>query len=197
VIPLFRSLARRDPRNTTLSRRWLTEALAERSETLMRLGRHTEAVVDLEEILELTKGTRLSELFRAFHALTKARVGDLSALSLRGDEVRKTVKAGAGRAGNAAYGYWMLYYDAACIHAALANLALREQGKPPAERQRMAEPDRERALDLLEKAGATGEFKTIRLDDVRKERLLDPLRSHPRFQLLMMDLAFPDDPFAS
>ena len=37
----------------------------------------------------------------------------------------------------------------------------------------------------------------IHLDEIRKERLLDPLRSHPRFQLLMMDLAFPDDPFGA
>ncbi len=36
----------------------------------------------------------------------------------------------------------------------------------------------------------------IRLDEMRKESLLDPLRTNPRFQLLMMDLAFPDDPFA-
>jgi hypothetical protein len=40
------------------------------------------------------------------------------------------------------------------------------------------------------------EFKElIRLDEIRKETPLDPLRSHPRFQLLMMDLAFPEDPF--
>ena len=35
----------------------------------------------------------------------------------------------------------------------------------------------------------------IRLDEMRRQPLLDPLRSHPRFQLLMMDLEFPDDPF--
>ena len=92
----------------------------------------------------------------------------------------------------------MIYYDAACIHAALAKLALQDQGKPPAERQRLAQSDLERALELLDKARAAGEFKgMIHLDEVRRERLLDPLRSHPRFQLLMMDLAFPDDPFGT
>ena len=62
----------------------------------MRLGRHAEALADFEEIVELTHGTKHGELFRAFHALTKARLGDLSALALLGDQVRETVKAGAG-----------------------------------------------------------------------------------------------------
>ncbi len=37
----------------------------------------------------------------------------------------------------------------------------------------------------------------IRLDEVQRDPTLDPLRSHPRFQLLMMDLAFPDNPFGA
>ena len=46
-------------------------------------------------------------------------------------------------------------------------------------------------------ARAAGAVGSIRLDEVRREKLLDPLRANPRFQLLMMDLAFPDDPFGS
>jgi hypothetical protein len=33
--------------------------------------------------------------------------------------------------------------------------------------------------------------------ELRNESCLDPLRSRPDFQLLMMDVAFPDWPFAS
>ena len=128
-------------------------ALAERSETLMRLGRHAEALVDLEEILELTKGNQMNVLFRAFHALTKARVGDLSLLSLRGDEVRRTVERGAGV--SSIYGYWMFYYDAACIHAALANLCSASSesrspsgnGWPSPIGRRALDPAREGAVD--------------------------------------------------
>jgi hypothetical protein len=91
----------------------------------------------------------------------------------------------------------MTYYDAACIHAALAGPALQDQGRPPAERRQLADRDLERALELLEKARSSDEFKEmIHLDEVRKETLLDPLRSHPRFQLLMMDLAMPAEPFS-
>jgi hypothetical protein len=134
-------------------------------------------------------------IFRAFHALTKARLGDLSELAVLGVQVRDILKAGTGQGMPSAYDFWMNCYDAACVHAALAQLALRDQGRSPAERQQLAERDLERALDLLDKARSSDEFKDVRiLDEIRRERLLDPLRSHPRFQDLMLDLAFPDDP---
>ncbi|MGP0069030.1 MAG: protein kinase domain-containing protein [Isosphaeraceae bacterium] len=193
--PLLRSLARRDPRNYRASRTRLWEFLAARAETLMRLGRNAEALADFEEILELVRGTMYGDLFGAFHALTRARLGDLSAPALPGDQVRETLRLGL-KQKSIYTGYYMLYYDAACIHCALAKRALEDRGRPPAERRRLAEQDIGRALDLLDKARAIGEFqKMIRLDEVRMETLLDPLRANPRFQLLMMDLEFPDDPF--
>jgi len=197
AIPFYRALARRDPRNVSQSRTRFSQVLAECAETLMRLGRHAEALADYEEVLELNRGTRPGDLFQAFHTLTKARLGDLSALELLGDQVRETVKRGAGPdTSNQFQGYTMTYYDAACIHAALAVLALKDQAIPLSERLRRADRDLERSLELLEKARSNQEFKEmIRLDEVRRERLLDPLRSDPRFQLLMMDLAFPDNPF--
>jgi hypothetical protein len=145
----------------------------------------------------ITQGTRYGELFRAFHTLPRARLGDLSAVALLGDQVRETVRSGTGREAVIKYpDYYMIYYDGACIHAALAHLALQDRGKPPETRQRLARPDLERALELLGKARTSGEFQTmIPLDEVRKETLLDPLRSDPRFRLLMMDVAFPNDPF--
>ena len=47
----------------------------------MRLGRNAEASADFKEIIELVRGTTYADLFRAFHALTRARLGDLSAWS--------------------------------------------------------------------------------------------------------------------
>ena len=92
-------------------------------------------------------------------------------------------------------GYWVTHYDAACVHAALARLELRDEGKPAVERRRLADQDLERALEHLDKARA-GEFQgTVRLEEIRRETLLDPLRTNPRFQLLMMDLTFPARPF--
>jgi serine/threonine-protein kinase len=196
TIPLLRSLARRDPHNNRASRAQLWRFLAGRAETLMRLGRNAEASADFEEILGLVQGTMYGDLFRAFHALTRARLGELSALALLGDQVRETVRVGVGH-GGIYTGYYITYYDSACIHSALAKRALEDQGQPPAERRRLADRDLQLALELLDKARADGEFKKmIHLDEVRKEALLDPLRSHPRFQLLMIDLAMPAEPFS-
>lgn len=51
----------------------------------------------------------------------------------------------------------------------------------------------EKAVETLHRAVAAG------LQDaafMRRDADLDPLRSRPDFQMLMMDLAFPDEPFA-
>jgi tetratricopeptide (TPR) repeat protein len=199
-IQVLRFLARRDPRNRWIGRSRLPGALAERGETRMRLGRLPEALADFEEVIELTHGTNDEELFRVFRALTKARLGDLSVLALLGDQVRDVLKTGASRGGASTANsmYYMLCYDAACVQAALARLTLQDQGKPQTERQQLADRVWERALDLLDKARLEGELKQqIPLDEIRREPLLDPLRSDPRFQLLMMDLEFPDRPFGT
>jgi hypothetical protein len=186
---------RRDPHRSR-ERLRLAGALGIRAETLLRLGRHADALLDYEEIVELIRGEKEREIFRAFQGLTKARLGDLSVLAHLADEVRETLKLGAGPDNSLTYGFWMNCYDAACIHAALAKWALQDRERPPAERQRLAQQDLDQALDLLDRARAVGEFTgQIPLDEIRRESLLDPLRPHPRFQLLMLDLAFPEGPF--
>jgi hypothetical protein len=48
-------------------------------------------------------------------------------------------------------------------------------------------------MALLRKASLLG---SRNLANYRCETALDPLRSRPDFQLLMMDVEFPDDPLA-
>jgi tetratricopeptide (TPR) repeat protein len=197
AIDLFRRLARRDPHNHQVGRSALWKALAGRAETLMRLGRHAEALTDFGEIVELTQSTDYGDLFQAFHALTKARLGDPTVLAGLGDRARRTVQSRAGRESlSKSYNYYMTCYDAACIHAALAAPALQNPVKPEPERRRLARVDFDRALEFLDKSRADGDFQgMIGREEIEREVLLDPLRGHPRFQLLMMDLAFPADPF--
>ncbi|HKI20933.1 MAG TPA: hypothetical protein VKA15_23780, partial [Isosphaeraceae bacterium] len=192
AIRLFRSLASRDSRNLE-NREMLWASIAEQGETLMRLGRYTEALVDFEELVQSAQGSRSLEVYRAFHALTKARLGDLSELTHIEDLVRDILRvSGVESAGR----YNLLYFDAACLQAALAKRALEARERLPAEQRRLAHRDLDRALDILDKARAAGEFKgIISLGEIRRESLLDPLRSNPRFRLLMMDLVFPDSPF--
>ena len=82
-------------------------------------------------------------------------------------------------------------YHLACDHARLAELAgAADSGLSAAE----GPAERDRALECLPAAVAAG-FRD--LARIRTDTDLDPLRVRPDFQLLMMDLAFPDDPFAA
>ncbi len=192
AVSLSRSLVRQDPDDLQGARRRLWFSLVGHAETLTRLGRHAEAIAEFEETLQIPESTKSGELLQAFLALAKARLGDSSMLAHMGRPIREALEQGTSPKGA---DYYMTGYDAACVHVALAKLAIDDQQAPLAERQRRAQRDLDRALELLDKARATGEFKgAIRLDEIRREPLLDLLRNHPRFQLLMMDLVFPDCP---
>ena len=121
-IQLRRSLAHHETRNLRLARRLLAKALEQRAEAWTRIGRPTEALADYKEALDLTHGTKEEEILQAFNALTKARMGDLSDMALLGDKVRDRLEGRTRQEGENLYHGDILYYDAACIHAALAGL---------------------------------------------------------------------------
>jgi hypothetical protein len=91
--------------------------------------------------------------------LIKARLGDLSTLALLGNEVRETLKLGAGPENCHVYHYSMTYYDAACVHAVLAKLAIEDQKPPASERQRIGQQDLERALELFGQGTSVGRIQ--------------------------------------
>jgi serine/threonine-protein kinase len=81
-------------------------------------------------------------------------------------------------------------YNLSCSHAKLASLAAEpSSGMTPAEGR--AEADR--AMERLREAVAAGYRKLVIL---RTDTDLDPLRSRDDFKFLMMDVAFPAEPFA-
>jgi serine/threonine-protein kinase len=81
-------------------------------------------------------------------------------------------------------------YNLACAHAQLADIAAEPgSGMTAAE----GRDEAERAMHWLRQAVAAG-YRNVAL--MRRDADIDPLRSRPDFQLLMMDLEFPDDPFA-
>jgi hypothetical protein len=82
-----------------------------------------------------------------------------------------------------------LYY-LACCHALLGGVARAPASAMSAE-EGSAELDR--AMEVLRGAVAAGYHDSAR---IRRDPDLDPLRSRPDFQLLIMDLAMLDDPFA-
>jgi serine/threonine-protein kinase len=79
----------------------------------------------------------------------------------------------------------------ACGHAMLAGLAAEPGSGMTADEGRA---EAERAMHWLQQAVAAG-YRNVAI--MRRDHTLDSLRSRDDFQLLMMDLEFPDDPFAA
>jgi hypothetical protein len=81
-------------------------------------------------------------------------------------------------------------FDTARAHAVLTCLAGRDG---PGVHADQAPSEVAAALDLLQKAIGLGYRNAGRY---RTEDALDPLRTRPEFQVLMLDLDFPAEPFA-
>jgi eukaryotic-like serine/threonine-protein kinase len=82
------------------------------------------------------------------------------------------------------------HHNVAITRSRLAELAPRPgSGVSPAD----ARAEADRAMTSLQQA-VSGGFGALR--NARGDPSLDPLRSRPDFQLLLMDLLFPKDPFA-
>jgi tetratricopeptide (TPR) repeat protein/tRNA A-37 threonylcarbamoyl transferase component Bud32 len=82
------------------------------------------------------------------------------------------------------------YYNLACYHSVLVGMALRP-GSGVTHDEAAAEFNQ--AMENLRQAAANG-FRMLSLMSLDHD--LDPLRSKAEFQLLMMDLSFPNDPLA-
>jgi serine/threonine-protein kinase len=81
-------------------------------------------------------------------------------------------------------------YNLACNLASASTIADPAEGPAAADRQR---GDADRAAASIRRAIDLGYANS---DSLKTDPDLDPLRSRPDFQLLMMDLAMPADPFA-
>ena len=114
--------------------------------------------------------------------LTRGELGDRAGAA---DDARRALGMSEGLSPSP----WSLF-ETACCHAALAGLAGRAgSGVSAAEGSEEAT----RAMGWLRRAVGVG-YRNA--NEVRIESALDPLRSRDDFRLIMMDLAFPVDPFA-
>jgi serine/threonine protein kinase/tetratricopeptide (TPR) repeat protein len=85
-------------------------------------------------------------------------------------------------------------YDAACALSLGVHLAARDAALPEAKRRELAQAYAERALVLLREAVKHGYNDATHM---RKDNDLDSLRARADFQVLVMDLELPVDPFAT
>src|SRR5262249_25631517 len=91
-----------------------------------------------------------------------------------------------------------VFYDEACILALAAASAAKDGEIPQDKREELGEQHAARAMSDLAAARRTGYFRDAsKVALIRSDHDLDPLRPRPDFQRLVMDLAFPADPFVT
>jgi serine/threonine-protein kinase len=165
------------------------------SDLLRRLGRPAQARDGYERAVAIREA-----LVQENPKLTRYR-SDLAGSLCRRGRARGDLGDLAGAAADArrALAIWdklptrsgQEWFETACGQAALASLAGRDGSGVAA----LEGPDRaDRAMNRLRKA-VDGGYRN--LDAFRTEPALDPLRSRDDYRLLMMDLAFPTEPFAA
>jgi serine/threonine-protein kinase len=162
---------------------------------LLSLGRPSEARDEADRAVALYR-----DIVQAGLRSVKARVR-LGESLLRAGQARRALGDHAGAAGN----LWQAIatfesmpprepeteFFEGCCHAQLSGLAGREgSGVSDAE----GETEAAAAIRSLREAVRSGYDVA---SDYRTETALDPLRDRPAFRLLMLDLAFPQDPFAA
>jgi tetratricopeptide (TPR) repeat protein len=158
-----------------------------RAQALANLGRYTESLADWDRTIELAgeRDERTPSL-RAIRALALACLGDVGPAI---EEISAIPKTGA-------YARYIRYNEA-CLFAVAAKAAAKDTARSPLERESLAERHAARAMDALAEARRAGYFRDpAHFVLLKSDRDLDALRSRDDFQLLMMDLAMPADPFA-
>jgi serine/threonine-protein kinase len=193
ALALYRELADRDP-GVPDYRNDVASGHTNFADVVRSLGRPAEArdgydrAIALGETLvaEVPEATiyrsRLADGLRR-RGLARGDLGDPAGAAADARRARGLYDGLPSRSG----GEW---FETACCHAALAGLA----GSAGSGVSAGSGPDEaDRAMEGLRRAVAIG-YRN--LDAFRSEAALGPLRNRDDFRALMMDLAFPADPFA-
>jgi serine/threonine-protein kinase len=162
--------------------------------TLQRSGRLTDALQAHQRAIEvyqrLERIDATSAEFRWKHAQTLGFVAGIRTEARQRSEAVAAWREAITLYGRVATPTHFDLYNLACSHAGLSGLAA-EPGSEMTPDEGRAEA--ERAMECLARAVAAG-YRN--LEWMRLDGDLNALRPRADFQLLMMDVAFPDDPFA-
>jgi serine/threonine-protein kinase len=159
------------------------------------LGRPREALDSLDRavpLLERLAADHPSDVFyKADSAFAQMLIAQAQGALGRPSEVRRALERA--RENYEQMSDATALYNLGCVESKLSDPALSD----PAARTAVVTADRQahadRAIVALRRSAAAG----LRNADLwRRDPDLDPLRSRPDFQLLMLDLEFPEDPFA-
>jgi tetratricopeptide (TPR) repeat protein len=186
AIKVFEASLRREPRRDDI-KELLGFAFHARAQALTDQHRTAEALRDWDRAIELAgKGGERIPGLSASRALVLAYQG----------ETRRALAAVAAvpRTGPDS---GVICYNEACIFALAAAATANDIASPPEERAALVEQHAARAISALAEARRAGYFRDAsKVANIRSDRDLDPLRARPDFQVFLLDLAFPTDPFA-
>jgi serine/threonine protein kinase/tetratricopeptide (TPR) repeat protein len=194
ALPIFRELADRDP-TVPGARDMLASGQTNLADVVRSLGRFAEAIEGYDRAIAireaLTRKFPETATYRSHLAfslrrrgLARRAQGDLAGASADARRARELYEA----LPSPSAGEWC---EIACCHAALAGLAgLNGSGISAGEGSDLAD----RAIESLRKAIDKGYRDRTAF---RGEAAVEPLRNRPDFRLLVMDLVFPAEPFAT
>jgi eukaryotic-like serine/threonine-protein kinase len=188
AIQAFETSLRREPRRADI-KELLGFAFHARAQALTDQYRAAEALRDWDRAIELADKDE-----ERIHSLTASRA---LVLAYQG-ETRRAVAAIAAVPRTGAYS-GVIFYNEACIFAlaAAAAAAANDVTSSPEHRAALVEQYAARAMSALAEARRLGYFRDAsKVANIRSDRDVDALRARPDFQVLLLDLAFPTDPFA-
>jgi serine/threonine-protein kinase len=192
ALSIYRALAGADPNVTEFQFKQATshDNLAW---VLRQTGKSAEALAAFEQALAIYR--KLAEAhpsvfqFQARQALCLGHVGGIHMEAGRPAEAAPAIRQSVAILERLPMTRPEDRYNLACGHAQLAGIAaLPSSGMTAAEGQ----AETARAMEWLHRAVDAG-YRNVAL--MQSDHDLDPLRSRADFQLLMMDLAFPGEPF--
>ncbi len=162
------------------AREYLRNTYGGQSEALLRLSRYTQALESLDRAIDLDNGQKRDDY----------RWGRTNVLARMGKHTKATeeLEEWAGKSKLTARDF----YDAACVYS-LSVLAVRKDaGLAQTDRDQLSEGYATRAVGLLEKAQKDGYFNRAgRVERLKKDPDLDPLRSREDFRKLLNELEKP------
>ena len=175
-IATLEAVLRKQPQHVE-ARRYQSATYMARAETLVRLNRRPEAILDWQKMVELGENQSHSEL-RCF------RAGGLAQL---GEHVRAVSEVKAMEATGREPAYSL--YNFVCVYSLSARAAFNDSRLSSPERSRLAEEYGGYAVALLARMRSAGFFKDQGvLDYLKKDTDMEPLRERADFQKLKREL---------
>lgn len=152
-----------------------------RAQVYNALGRHAEAIVDWDRLIELTPPPQ-REPYVLRRCQAQVSAGHFEQAAIEADRLA----ASPGASGE-------ILYNCACVHALIAGAAFDES---EAAREAPDSTHVKAAVALLERARSAGFLRgRAGCDLLAHDHDIDSLRSCPEFHEFALDLVFPDDPF--